>query len=121
MAFLKGHTSQGLAEATGERGRAARFSLQPGSAPVLGSAPGFARCDVSRHSSQRLKPGTGARDAPQAVSLKLRGTTGGFGIKPASCDEEFEASSNLLPAKQVDNVDMPGTEGAVDKCANQVR
>eukprot|EP00959_Pyramimonas_sp_CCMP1952_P085768 1794024-Pyramimonas_sp.AAC.1 len=49
MAFLKGQTSQGLAEAAGGKARVARFAWPPGSAPALRSAPGVVHCDASRH------------------------------------------------------------------------
>eukprot|EP00959_Pyramimonas_sp_CCMP1952_P113790 2379062-Pyramimonas_sp.AAC.1 len=61
MAFLQGLTYQELAEATGEKERAARFTLPLGSASVLRSLPGFEHHDESKHRLQRLKPGTGTR------------------------------------------------------------
>eukprot|EP00959_Pyramimonas_sp_CCMP1952_P372882 7808413-Pyramimonas_sp.AAC.1 len=65
----------GPAEATGEKERVARFTLPPGSATVLRTPPGFEHYDESKHCLQRLKPGTGTRDAPRAFSLELRRTT----------------------------------------------
>eukprot|EP00959_Pyramimonas_sp_CCMP1952_P227669 4760283-Pyramimonas_sp.AAC.1 len=98
MAFLKGLTYQELAGATGEKERVVRFTPPPGSATVLRTFPGFERYDESKHCLQCLKPGTGTKDAPRAFSLKLRRATGGFGLPPTSCDEEFETSNNLLTA-----------------------
>eukprot|EP00959_Pyramimonas_sp_CCMP1952_P152343 3187387-Pyramimonas_sp.AAC.1 len=56
MAFLKGLTYQGLAEATGEKERAACFTLPPGSATALRTLPGFENCDESKHCLQCLEP-----------------------------------------------------------------
>eukprot|EP00959_Pyramimonas_sp_CCMP1952_P031964 670850-Pyramimonas_sp.AAC.1 len=76
MAFLKGLAYRDLAEAAGEKERAACFTLPPGSASVLRSLPRFERCDAeSTRCLQCLKPGTGTEDAPFAFSLKLRKTT----------------------------------------------
>eukprot|EP00959_Pyramimonas_sp_CCMP1952_P415825 8712330-Pyramimonas_sp.AAC.1 len=75
------------------------FILPPGSATALRTLPGFEHYDESKHCLQCLKPGTGTKDAPRAVSLKLRRTTRGFGLRPMSYDEEFETSNNLLTAK----------------------
>eukprot|EP00959_Pyramimonas_sp_CCMP1952_P207114 4332558-Pyramimonas_sp.AAC.1 len=87
MAFLKGLTYQELAEATGEKGRAACFTLPPGSATALRILPGFENYDESKHCLQCLKPGTGTKDAPRALSLKPRRTTRGRGLRPTSYDE----------------------------------
>eukprot|EP00959_Pyramimonas_sp_CCMP1952_P223687 4677318-Pyramimonas_sp.AAC.1 len=110
MAFMKGLTYQELAEAIGEKDRVVRFILPPGSATVLRALPGFELYDNSKHCSQRLKPGAGTEDAPRAFSLMLRRTTRGFGIRPASYDEEFETSNNLLTAKHVPDINVAGTE-----------
>eukprot|EP00959_Pyramimonas_sp_CCMP1952_P394975 8275418-Pyramimonas_sp.AAC.1 len=99
MAFLKGFTYQELAEATGEKERVVCFTLPPGSATLLRSLPGFEHYDESKHCLQCLMPGTGTKDAPRAFPLKLRRTTRGFGLRPASCEEEFETSSKLLTAE----------------------
>eukprot|EP00959_Pyramimonas_sp_CCMP1952_P352558 7386521-Pyramimonas_sp.AAC.1 len=115
MAFLKGLTYQELAEATGEKERGARFTSPPGSATVLRALPGFERYDEPKHCLQRLKPGTGTRDAPLAFSFKHRRATRGFGLRPTSYDEEFETGNNLLTAKHVNGIDMAGTEGTIDK------
>eukprot|EP00959_Pyramimonas_sp_CCMP1952_P149749 3133100-Pyramimonas_sp.AAC.1 len=66
MAFLKGLTYQDHAEATGERECVVCCALPPGLASVLRSLPGFEHHDESKHCSQCLKPGTGAKDAPRA-------------------------------------------------------
>eukprot|EP00959_Pyramimonas_sp_CCMP1952_P388265 8136134-Pyramimonas_sp.AAC.1 len=113
MAFLQGSTYQELAEASGEKERVVCFTLPPGSATVLRTLPGFEHYDESKHCLQCLKPGMGTEDAPRAFSLKLRRTTGGFGLRPASCDDEFETSDNLLAAKHVDDINMAGTEDTV--------
>eukprot|EP00959_Pyramimonas_sp_CCMP1952_P455976 9472419-Pyramimonas_sp.AAC.2 len=84
MAFLKGLTCQELAEAIVGKQRMACIALPPVSASVLSSLPGFEHYDESRHCLQYLKPGTGAKDAPRAFSLKLAKTTGGFGLRPTS-------------------------------------
>eukprot|EP00959_Pyramimonas_sp_CCMP1952_P084159 1760143-Pyramimonas_sp.AAC.1 len=99
MAFLKGLTYRELAEATGEKERAVRFTLPSGSATALRALPGFENCDESRRCLQRLKPGTGTKGAPRALSLKLGRTTRGFGLRPTSYDEEFETSTDLLTTK----------------------
>eukprot|EP00959_Pyramimonas_sp_CCMP1952_P144473 3024321-Pyramimonas_sp.AAC.1 len=83
--------------------------MPPGSAIVLRVLPGFEHQDESKHFLQCLKPGTGTKDAPRAFSLKLMRTTRGFGLRPTSCDEEFETSSNLLTAKHVDYSIWPFT------------
>eukprot|EP00959_Pyramimonas_sp_CCMP1952_P029368 616412-Pyramimonas_sp.AAC.1 len=77
MAFLKGLTYQELAEASGEKERAVCFTLPPGSATVLRTLIGFEHYDESKHCLQCLKPGTGTKGAPRALSLKLRRTTRG--------------------------------------------
>eukprot|EP00959_Pyramimonas_sp_CCMP1952_P471548 9498600-Pyramimonas_sp.AAC.1 len=59
-------------------------------------------------------PGTGTKGAPRAFSLELRRTARGFGLRPASYDEE--ASSDLLSAKRDDDINLAGTEEAIDKC-----
>eukprot|EP00959_Pyramimonas_sp_CCMP1952_P093895 1964338-Pyramimonas_sp.AAC.1 len=120
MAFLKGLAYQELAEATGAKGRVACFTLPPGSATVLRTLPGFERYDESKHCLQCLKPGTGTIDAPRAFPLKLRRTTRGFGLRPTSDDEEFEASNNLLTAKHVDDINLAGTEDTIDKYVQRV-
>eukprot|EP00959_Pyramimonas_sp_CCMP1952_P194479 4066520-Pyramimonas_sp.AAC.2 len=66
-----------------------------------------------------MKPGAGTKDAPRAVSLKLRRATRGFGLRPASYDEEFETSNNQLTAKHVD-INMAGTEDTIDKYVKYV-
>eukprot|EP00959_Pyramimonas_sp_CCMP1952_P030925 648659-Pyramimonas_sp.AAC.1 len=104
-----------LAEATGEKERVGCFTLPPGSATVLCALPGFENYDESKHCLQCLQPGTGTKDAPRAFSLKLRRTTGGFGLRPTSHDEEFETSNNLLTAKHFDDINMASTEDTVDK------
>ena len=91
------------------------FALPPGSATALRFLPGFESHDEARRCLQRLKPGTGAKDAPRAFSLKLRAMARGFGLQPASHDEEFETSSSLSAAKHVDDIDMAGTETQIDK------
>eukprot|EP00959_Pyramimonas_sp_CCMP1952_P430431 9015070-Pyramimonas_sp.AAC.1 len=88
-----------LAEAAGEKERVACLTLPPGSAAALRPLPGFERCGESKHCLQRLKPGTGDKDAPRAFSLQLGRTARGFGLTPTPRDEEFEASNNLLTAK----------------------
>eukprot|EP00959_Pyramimonas_sp_CCMP1952_P293505 6138602-Pyramimonas_sp.AAC.2 len=103
MAPLKGLACQELAETTGEKELVVRFTLPPGPGTALRSPPGFEHYDESRHCLQRLKPGTGTKDAPRACSLKLGKTTRGFGLKPTSYDEEFETISSLLTAKHVDD------------------
>eukprot|EP00959_Pyramimonas_sp_CCMP1952_P465065 9487654-Pyramimonas_sp.AAC.1 len=90
------------------------FTLPPGSAAVLRSLPGFGSYDESKHCFQCLKPGTGAKDAPRAFSLKLRRVTRGMGLQGTSRDEEFEMSPNLLAAKHVDDIDVTGTDAGVD-------
>eukprot|EP00959_Pyramimonas_sp_CCMP1952_P447797 9376645-Pyramimonas_sp.AAC.1 len=47
--------------------------------------------------------------------LETRRATRGFGLRPASCDEEFETSNNLLTAKHVDDMNVACTEDTVDK------
>eukprot|EP00959_Pyramimonas_sp_CCMP1952_P233689 4883929-Pyramimonas_sp.AAC.1 len=120
MAFLRGLTYQELAEATGEKERVVCIILPPGSATVLRSLPGFENYDESKHCLQCLKPGTGTKDAPRAFSLKLRRNARGFGLRPTSYDEEFEASNDLLTAKHVYNITMAGTEDTIDKCVKCV-
>eukprot|EP00959_Pyramimonas_sp_CCMP1952_P075815 1584820-Pyramimonas_sp.AAC.1 len=61
IAFLKGLTYQGLAEATGEKERVVCFTLPPGSAAVLRTLPGFEPSDESSRCLQCLKPGTGTK------------------------------------------------------------
>eukprot|EP00959_Pyramimonas_sp_CCMP1952_P317940 6653407-Pyramimonas_sp.AAC.1 len=109
-----------LAGVTGEKERVACFTLPPGSATVLRTLPRFENYDESKHCLQCLKPGTGAKGAPRAFSLQLRRTTRGFGLRPTSYDEEFEASSNLLTATHVDDINMAGTEDTIDKYAKCV-
>eukprot|EP00959_Pyramimonas_sp_CCMP1952_P442761 9269026-Pyramimonas_sp.AAC.1 len=75
---------QELAEATSEKERVACFTLPPGSASVLRPLPGCEHHDESKHCLQRLRPGTGTKDAPRAFSLKLRKITRGFGLTPTS-------------------------------------
>eukprot|EP00959_Pyramimonas_sp_CCMP1952_P148857 3113956-Pyramimonas_sp.AAC.1 len=119
MASLKELARQELAEETGEKGRAACFASPPGSASAFRSLPGFERYDESIHCLQCFKPGTGTKDAPRA-SLRPRKTATGFGLRPTSYDEEFEANPGVLTAKHVDAI-MAGAEGAVDKCVECVR
>eukprot|EP00959_Pyramimonas_sp_CCMP1952_P351514 7364919-Pyramimonas_sp.AAC.1 len=88
--FLKGLTYEELAHATGEETRTVCFTLPPGSAQVLRTIPGFSSYDESRHCLGCLKPGTCAKDAPRAFSLKLRTTTRAIGLTPTSYDPEFE-------------------------------
>eukprot|EP00959_Pyramimonas_sp_CCMP1952_P196165 4101244-Pyramimonas_sp.AAC.2 len=113
-AFLKGLTYRELATATGEEERNVCFTLPPGSAAVLRSLPGFGSYDESKHCLQCLKPGTGTKDAPRVVSLKLRRATRGMGLQGTSYDEEFEMSPNLLAAKHVDDINMTGADAGVD-------
>eukprot|EP00959_Pyramimonas_sp_CCMP1952_P431165 9030221-Pyramimonas_sp.AAC.1 len=113
-------TYQKLAETTGEKERAVRFTLPPGSATVLRTLPGFEHYDGSKHCLQCLKPVTGTNDAPRAFSLKLRRITRGFGLRPTSYDEEFETSDNMLTAKHVDDINMAGTEDTIGKYATCV-
>eukprot|EP00959_Pyramimonas_sp_CCMP1952_P042972 899239-Pyramimonas_sp.AAC.1 len=49
MAFLKGLTNEGLAEATGTKERVVCFTLPPGSATALRALPGFENYDESKH------------------------------------------------------------------------
>eukprot|EP00959_Pyramimonas_sp_CCMP1952_P328605 6879696-Pyramimonas_sp.AAC.1 len=119
-AFSKGLTYQELAEATGEKDRVACFILPPGSATAPRPLPGFERRDESKRCLQRLKPGTGIKDAPRAFSLTLRRTARGLGLRPTSYDEEFEASNGLLRAEHVDDINMAGAEDASDKCVKCV-
>eukprot|EP00959_Pyramimonas_sp_CCMP1952_P084513 1767821-Pyramimonas_sp.AAC.1 len=115
MAFLKGLTDWEVAEATGTKERVACFTLLSGSASAIRTLPWFERRDESKHCLERLMPGTGTKDAPRAFSRMLRRTTRGFGLGPASYDEEFETSNNLLTAKRADDIQMAGTEGTIDK------
>eukprot|EP00959_Pyramimonas_sp_CCMP1952_P236382 4939865-Pyramimonas_sp.AAC.1 len=94
-------------------------TLPPGSATALRTLPLFEHCDESKHCLQRLEPGAGTKDAPRASSLKLRGATRGFGLRPTSYDGEFETSSNLLTAKPVNDINMAGTEDTIDKCVKR--
>eukprot|EP00959_Pyramimonas_sp_CCMP1952_P164763 3444099-Pyramimonas_sp.AAC.2 len=87
---------------------------------VLRSLPGFEYYDTSRHCLQCLKPSTGTIVAPRALSLRPRKTTRGFGLGPASCDEEFETSPNLLTARHVAHIYMAGTGDTIDKCVKGV-
>eukprot|EP00959_Pyramimonas_sp_CCMP1952_P145686 3049884-Pyramimonas_sp.AAC.1 len=93
VAFLIGFTFQGLAEATGDKERVACFALPPGPASALGSLSGL----------------DGSSGRPRE-----------FGLKPTSCDEEFETSSDLRTAKHVDDINMAGTKDTFDKCAKCV-
>ena len=113
-AFLKGFTYKELAEATGERERVVCFKLPPGSATFLRKFPGFEDFDETIHCLQCIKPGTGTKDAPRAFSLKLRKTTQQIGLKSTSYDPEFEIKKDLLTAKHVDDINMAGTEAAID-------
>ena len=74
-AFLKSLAYQGLAAAAGERGRIVCFTLPPGIAVALRTLPGIEDSDESRHCSKFLMPGTGAKGAPGAISLKRKRTT----------------------------------------------
>eukprot|EP00959_Pyramimonas_sp_CCMP1952_P116611 2437231-Pyramimonas_sp.AAC.2 len=56
----------------------------------------------------------------RVFQLKLRETTRRFGLKPTSCDEDFETSSNLFTAKHVDDINMAGTEDTIDRCVKCV-
>eukprot|EP00959_Pyramimonas_sp_CCMP1952_P305956 6402547-Pyramimonas_sp.AAC.1 len=94
VAFLKGLTCQDLAEPTGGTRGVIYFAAWIGRA-----LPGFGHYDESKHFLQCLKPGTGTKGAPRALSLKLRRTSRECGLRPMSCDDEFETSNNLLTAK----------------------
>eukprot|EP00959_Pyramimonas_sp_CCMP1952_P285728 5974307-Pyramimonas_sp.AAC.1 len=76
------------------------FTLPPGSATALRTPPGLERYDESKHCLQCLKPGAGTQDAPRAFSVKLSRNTRDFGLRPASYDEEFETSNDLLTAER---------------------
>eukprot|EP00959_Pyramimonas_sp_CCMP1952_P418134 8760218-Pyramimonas_sp.AAC.1 len=76
------------------------FTWPPGSASVLRALPGFASYGESKRCLQGLNAGADAKVAPGAFSLKLRAITGGFGLTPSSCDEEFETCPNLPPANR---------------------
>eukprot|EP00959_Pyramimonas_sp_CCMP1952_P352369 7382892-Pyramimonas_sp.AAC.1 len=115
MPFLKGLTDRELAEAFGEKERAVCLTLPPGLASVLRALPGLENYDESKHCLQCVKTGTGTKDAPRAVSFKLRRTSRGSGLRPTSYDEESETSINLLTAKHVDDISMAGTEDTIDK------
>eukprot|EP00959_Pyramimonas_sp_CCMP1952_P332831 6969665-Pyramimonas_sp.AAC.1 len=90
MAFLKGLAYQELAEATGEE--------NDSSAKASRSTACSAR-------SQALAP-----RARLALSHENSEGPRGFGFRPTSYDEEFEASSDLFTAKHVDGTNLAGTE-----------
>eukprot|EP00959_Pyramimonas_sp_CCMP1952_P322405 6746625-Pyramimonas_sp.AAC.1 len=91
-AFLKGLTYEELAHATGGETRTVCFTLPPGSAQMIRTLSGFSSYDESRRCLGCLKPGTVAKDAPRAFSVKLRATTRAIGLAPTSYDPEFEFS-----------------------------
>ena len=113
-AFLKGYTYEELANATGEKERTVCFRLPPGSAAYLRKFPGFEDFDETRHCLRCIKPGTGTKDAPRAFSLKLREITKLHGMYSTAYDPELEIGENLLTGKHVDDVNIAGTEKAVD-------
>ena len=85
-ASLKGLTYKELAAATGEKERLMCFALPLGSAAVLRRLPGFANYGEAKRCLQCFKPGTGAKDAPRAFSLKLKTMTRVFGPRGTDCD-----------------------------------
>eukprot|EP00959_Pyramimonas_sp_CCMP1952_P259829 5432416-Pyramimonas_sp.AAC.1 len=77
------------------------------------------RSELSQDSSTMTSQSTACRainqaHATRAFSLKLRRTTRGLGLRPASYDEEFETSNILLTANHVDDTNMAGTEDTID-------
>eukprot|EP00959_Pyramimonas_sp_CCMP1952_P099655 2083341-Pyramimonas_sp.AAC.1 len=96
------------------------FTLPPGSAQVLRALPGFSSYDESRRCLGCLKPGTVAKDAPRAFTLKLRTTTRAIGLAPTSYDPEFEFSQDLVTAKHLDDINMTGLEKNVDDYVQRV-
>ena len=87
---------------------------------ILRKLPGFENYDETIHCLQCIKPGTGTNDAPRAFSLKLRTVTAATGLKPTSYDREFEIRKDLITAKHVDDINMGGTESAIDKYTHDV-
>ena len=105
-AFLEAFTHQELAQANREQHCTVCFKLPPGSAAVLRTILGFEHYDETIHCLQCVKPGTGTKDAPRALSLKLRKTTKVIGLRSTSFGPEFKIKQNLRTTKHVDDVNM---------------
>ena len=90
------------------------FTLPPGSAAIIRKFKGYEDYDESVHCLWCVKPGTGTKDAPRAFSLKLRQVTVHKGLTPTSYDPEFEISDSLRTAKHVEDINITGTEKAID-------
>jgi hypothetical protein len=97
-AFLQGATYEELHQLTGEAPREVCFTLPKGMAEMLRTLPGYEDYDERVHCLQCDKPGTGAKDAPRAFSIKLASVTRSkrVGLKPTTYDHELEVKRKVV-------------------------
>ena len=123
-AFLQGATYEELHQLTGEAPREVCFTLPKGMAEMIRQLPGYEDYDERYHCLKCDKPGTGAKDAPRAFSIKLATVTRSklVGLRPTTFDQELEVKHAvvnnrkqpvLLIAKHVDDIKIAGTKKEV--------
>ena len=93
--------------------------------------PGYEDYDERTHCLQCDKPGTGAKDAPRAFSLKLATVTRSekVGLVPTTYDPELEVKHRivngkpklvLMVAKHVDDLKITGEKSQVTNFLNEL-